>query len=94
MTDSINPTERAIMEIVHNKTKNELQKRVPEIDAIHYRRLAYFLIETRRATYIENGCKRTLASILNEFGIDKSTYYDWHEKWHRLLPSNVKNLID
>ncbi len=94
MNNSINPTERAIMELVREMTIQQLSKRVPAIDTIENRRLTYFLIEVRRAAYIEKGAKRTLISVLHEFSVQKcDTYYEWRLKWHHLLPSNVKNLI-
>lgn len=41
----INQTERAIVEYVRERTKEELSKRIPCIDNIDYRRLTYLLIE-------------------------------------------------
>ena len=93
MTELINQTECAIMEWEYTRTREELNKRVPDIDAINYRRLAYLLIETRRAAYKAAGVKRTLRNVLDEFDVGYDTYYDWREKWYRLLPSNVKNLV-
>ena len=96
MKHSINPTEYAIMEMVYRSSVQELNKhkRVPSIDHIHYRRLAYFLIEARRAAYQVANVKRTLKNVLDEFEVGYDAYYDWREKWHRFLPSNVKILID
>jgi len=53
MKESINPTERAVMETVHEKTRKQLNKRVPDIDYIDHRRLTYLLIEDRIAAYKE-----------------------------------------
>ena len=47
----INQTERAIVECVRERTKEELSKRIPCIDNIDYRRLTYLLIEDRMAMY-------------------------------------------
>ena len=49
----INQTERAIVEYVRERTKEELSKRIPCIDNIDYRRLTYLLIEDRMAMYEE-----------------------------------------
>ena len=93
MKETINPTECAIIELVRQKTTNELGKRVPCIDDIDYRRLAYLLIETRRAAYKATGVKRTLIRVLNEFHICDDTYYEWRLKWYTLLPDAIKNLV-
>ena len=47
----INQTERAIVECVRERTREELAKRVPSIDNIDHRRLIYLLIEDRIAMY-------------------------------------------
>ena len=49
----INQTERAIVECVRERTREELAKRVPSIDNIDHRRLIYLLIEDRMAMYEE-----------------------------------------
>ena len=88
-----NDLERAIMLIVRDMTNEQLAKRVPMIDPIDYRRLAYFLIETRRAAYKEAHIKRTLKSVLDEFDVEYHTYYNWREKWYLLLPRAIRILI-
>jgi transcription initiation factor IIE alpha subunit len=59
----INQTERAIVECVRERTREELAKRVPSIDNINNRRLIYLLIEDRMAMYEEarHGRKATPA---------------------------------
>ena len=49
----INQIERAIVECVRERTREELAKRVPSIDNIDHRRLIYLLIEDRMAMYEE-----------------------------------------
>ena len=94
MKETINPTECAIIELVSEKTTNELGRRVPCIDVLNYRRLAYLLIETRRAAYKENGTPRTLISVLHEFNVQKcDTYYEWRLKWYTLLPEHIKRYV-
>ena len=94
MKETINPTECAIIELVRQKTTSELGRRVPCIDNIDYRRLAYLLIETRRAAYKENGTPHTLISVLHEFNVQKcDTYYEWRLKWYRLLPEHIKRYV-
>jgi hypothetical protein len=81
----INQTERAIVEYVRERTKEELSKRIPCIDNIDYRRLTYLLIEDRMAMYKEAKVDETIPSILAEFGINSPhTYYNWYEKWHKV----------
>ena len=85
MKESMNPTERAIMETVREKTRKQLNRRVPDIDYIDHRRLTYLLIEDRLAAYKGAGIERTLSEVLAEFEVKSThTYYDWYEKWHRL----------
>lgn len=92
MKESINPTERAIMETVREKTRKQLDRRVPDIDYIDHRRLTYLLIEDRLAAYKGAGIERTLSEVLAEFGVKSThTYYDWYEKWHRLYARDKKN---
>ena len=94
MKETINPTECAIIELVHQKTSNELSRRVPSIDVLDYRRLAYLLIETRRAAYKESGASHTLISVLHKFNVQKcDTYYEWRLKWFRLLPEHIKRYV-
>ena len=82
MKETINPTERAAMDAVREKTRPELSRRVPRIDHIDHRRLVYFLIEDRIADYKAAGREQTLTAVLEEFGVNsKHTYYDWCEKW-------------
>ena len=59
----INQTERAIVEYVRERTKEELSKRIPCIYNIDYRRLVYLLIEDRMSMYEEarHGRKGTRA---------------------------------
>lgn len=81
----INQTERAIVECVHERTREELAKRVPSIDNIDHRRLIYLLIEDRRSMYKEAKVDETIPTILAEFGINSPhTYYNWYEKWHKV----------
>lgn len=81
----INQTERAIVECVRERTREELAKRVPSIDNIDYRRLTYLLIEDRMAMYEEAKVDETIPTILAEFGINSPhTYYNWYEKWHKV----------
>ena len=81
----INQTERAIVECVRERTREELVKRVPSIDNIDYRRLAYLLIEDRMAMYEEAKVDETIPTSLAEFGINSpNTYYNWYEKWHKV----------
>ncbi len=81
----INQTERAIVEYVRERTKEELSKRIPCIDNIDYRRLTYLLIEDRMAMYKEAGIEKTIPDVLTEFGINSPhTYYNWYEKWHKV----------
>ena len=72
MTSKQNPFERAIMHVMRDMTSEQLAKRVPDIPAMDYRRLAY------KAA----GIKRTLDNVLTEFGITKKAYYSWYEKYH------------
>ena len=60
----INQTERAIVECVRERTKEELSKRIPCIDNIDYRRLTYLLIEDRMAMYKEAKVDETIPTIL------------------------------
>ena len=84
----INQTERAIVECVRERTKEELSKRIPCIDAIDYRRLTYLLIEDRMAMYEEAKVDETIPIILAEFGVHSpNTYYNWYEKWHKVYQS-------
>ena len=81
----INQTERAIVECVRERTREELAKRIPCIDNIDYRRLIYLLIEDRRSMYKEAGIEKTIPDVLTEFGINSPhTYYNWYEKWHKV----------
>ena len=81
----INQTDRAIVECVRERTREELAKRVPSIDNIDYRRLTYLLIEDRMAMYEEAKVDETIPTILAEFGINSPhTYYNWYEKWHKV----------
>jgi len=57
-------TERAIVEYVRERTKEELSKRIPCIDNIDYRRLTYLLIEDRMAMYEEAKVDETIPTIL------------------------------
>lgn len=81
----INQTERAIVECVRERTREELSKRIPCIDNIDHRRLIYLLIEDRRSMYKEAKVDETIPTILAEFGINSpNTYYNWYEKWHKV----------
>jgi len=84
MTTQQNPFEDTIREVMREKTKNQLTKRVPNIPAIDSRRLTFFLIEDRIAAYKNAEIDRTLDAVLLEFGItSRQTYYNWYEKYHR-----------
>lgn len=82
MTEPLNKMERAIIEMVQEKTNVELNRRVPEIPLMNHRRLFYCLIKDRIAAYKNAGIKRNLDEILVEFGVTKKAYYAWHEKYH------------
>ncbi|MBO4690077.1 MAG: hypothetical protein J5621_04310 [Paludibacteraceae bacterium] len=80
---TINPLERAIIDLAREMTKEQLSKRIPDIPQMDYRRLTYCLIEDRIAAYKAAHIKQTLDDILTEFGItSKQTYYNWYEKYH------------
>ena len=84
MTTQQNQFENATRKVVREMTEKQLTKRVPDIPAIDYRRLTFFLIEDRIAAYKEAEIDRTLDVVLLEFGItSKQTYYNWYEKYHR-----------
>jgi len=84
MTTQQNQFENATRKVVREMTDKQLTKRVPDIPAIDYRRLTFFLIEDRIAAYKEAEIDRTLDVVLLEFGItSKQTYYNWYEKYHR-----------
>lgn len=89
----ITTTESTIIRFVFEDTCAQLQRRIPHVEHIDYRRLAYFLIETRRAAYRSTSIRRTLTAVLDEFGIQKPTYYDWREKFYRFLPPDIKNIV-
>ena len=82
-----------VIDFEFNRTMRELSKIIPSVDPVDHRRLTYLLIETRRAAYKTAHVKRTLGSLLNDFGISDDTYYDWRIKWHRFLPEHIKNLV-
>lgn len=90
---TINSTELAHMDVEQNIMKQLISKTVISVDSIDYRRLAYFLIETRRAAYKEAHIKRTLKSVLDEFDVEYHTYYNWREKWYLLLPRAIRSLV-
>ena len=80
---TINPLERAIIDLAREMTKEQLSKRIPDIPQMDYRRLAYCLIEDRIAAYKAAHIKQTLDDVLMEFGItSRQTYYNWYEKYH------------
>ena len=92
--NTLNPTTRALMDVMHDSTMRELQKSFPCIDQFDHRMLTYLLIETRRAAYKENGSPIELISVLRQFNVQKyDTYYEWRLKWYKFLPSNVKNFV-
>ena len=91
--NAINPTEWTFMLLEQANMQQKLTKSVISIDPIDYRRLAYFLIETRRAAYKKAHIKRTLKSVLDEFDVDYHTYYNWREKWYLLLPHAIRILL-
>lgn len=90
---SINSTELAHMNVEQKIMKQLISKTVISVDNIDYRRLAYFLIETRRAAYEEAHIKRTLKSVLDEFDVEYHTYYNWREKWYLWLPRALRILV-
>jgi len=84
----------AFIEAMLQISIHQINSIIPHADHICRQRLMYFLIETRRAAYKTVGKKRTMLDILAEFDVSRPTYDDWYSKWHRLLPSNVKNLLE
>lgn len=82
--DPINPTERAIIEMVRETTEQQLRKRVPDIDHIDYRRLAFLIVQTRIDAYKDAGVKQSLVLTLAECGITTTAYYAWYEKYNRV----------
>ncbi len=92
--DTINRTEQAIIEIMLQISVQQLNSRTEQADHIQRQRLIYFLIEARRAAYKVLQIKKTMLDILAEFEVSRPTYDDWYSKWHRFLPSNVKNLLE
>ena len=93
MTDQLNQTELMVIDYEFKRTMRELSRIIPSIDLVDHRRLTYLLIETRRAAYKAARVKRTLGSLLNDFGISDDTYYDWRLRWYSLLPEHIKNLV-
>ena len=89
----INPTELAHMNVEQVAMKQALSKSITSVNPINYRRLAYFLIEIRRAAYKEAHIRRTLKSVLDEFDVEYHTYYNWREKWYLLLPRAIRILL-
>lgn len=90
MFDPINPTELAHIELEFERMKHALSKTIPSIDELRSRRLTYFLIETRRAAYGLANIRKSLKDVLDEFDVGYDAYYDWREKWYRLLPPHIK----
>lgn len=82
--EPINPTERAIIEMVRETTNLQLRKRVPDIDHIDYRRLAFLIVQTRIDAYKAAGVKQALVLTLAECGITTTAYYAWYEKYNRV----------
>lgn len=93
MTDKLTQTELMAIDYEFKRTMRELSKTIPSIDPVDHRRLTYLLIETRRAAYKATHVKRTLGSLLNDFGISDDTYYEWRLHWFRFLPDDIKNLV-
>ena len=93
MTEQLTQTELMVIDYEFKRTMRELSKIIPSVDPVDYRRLTYLLIETRRAAYKAARVKRTLGSLLNDFGISDDTYYDWRLRWYSLLPEYIKNLV-
>lgn len=93
MTEQLTQTELMVIDYEFKRTMRELSRIIPSIDPVDHRRLTYLLIETRRAAYKAARVKRTLGSLLNDFGISDDTYYDWRLKWYSLLPEHIKNLV-
>ncbi len=79
---TINPFERAIMQVMRDKTYEQLSKRVPDIPDMDYRRITFCLIQDRIAAYKDAKIKHTLEDVLTEFGITKKAYYNWYENYH------------
>lgn len=90
----INRTELAIIEIMLQISVQQIDSNTPHPDHIQRQRLTYFLIETRRAAYKTLRIKRPILDVLAEFEVSRPTYDDWYSKWHRFLPSNVKNILE
>ena len=89
---TINPLERAIIDLARGMTKEQLSKRIPDIPQMDYRRLIYCLIEDRIAAYKAAHIKQTLDDVLMEFGItSRQTYYNWYEKYHSSYQALKKN---
>lgn len=93
MTEQLTQTELMVIDYEFKRTMRELSRIIPSVDPVDHRRLTYLLIETRRAAYKAARVKRTLGSLLNDFGISDDTYYDWRLKWYSLLPEHIKNLV-
>ena len=91
--DPINASEIAHIELEATLLKHELSKTVHSVCVINSRRLTYFLIETRRSVYKENGIKKTLKNVLDEFDVEYHTYYNWREQWYLLLPHAIRKHI-
>ena len=93
MTEQLTQTELMVIDYEFKRTMRELSRIIPSIDLVDHRRLTYLLIETRRAAYKAARVKRTLGSLLNDFGISDDPYYDWRLRWYSLLPEHIKNLV-
>lgn len=89
--DLINPTERAIIDLVRETTDRQLAKRVPDIDFIDYRRLAFLIVQTRIDAYKAAGIKQALLLTLAECGITTTAYYAWYEKYSRVYKQYTRS---
>ena len=91
--DPINPIESAILDTVCAMIRPRLFRTILSLPEFNYRRIAYLLIEAIRAECKLAGRKITLQRALDMFDIDKTTYYEWREKWHHLLPEKITEVI-
>lgn len=78
----INQTERAIVECVRERTKEELSKRVPNIAAVDGKRILFCIVQARIDAYKEQGIKKPLTEIVAGCGITAPTYYNLLEKYN------------
>ena len=82
MKNPVNPTESAILDVVQRMSRNGLNKRVPSIDDIDVKRIAFFIVQTRIDACKQAGIKQSLVTTLAQCGISTTAYYAWFEKYH------------